>query len=118
MSVGVAAHAIDRAGGASADGIRVATWMFGGDGDGTIRAANDRTFVGKGILLAEVNDETSVFGTGGESNCGADFNAEGFVGFGVGDTRSSGGVSASATPDIDGARRGSGTTGVGLRANA
>ena len=41
MGVGVAAHGIDRAGGgASADGIGVATWMFGGDGDGAIRAAN------------------------------------------------------------------------------
>lgn len=118
MSFGVAAHAIDRAGGASADRIRVATWMFGGDGDGTIGATNDRTFVGKRIRLAEVNDEASVFGTGGESDGGADFNAEGFVGLGVGDTRSSGCVSASATPDIDGARRGSGTTSVGLRANA
>jgi hypothetical protein len=63
LSVGVAAHAIDRAGGASANRKGVATWMFGSDGDGTIRAANDGTFVVKGVVLTKVNNETGVLGT-------------------------------------------------------
>ena len=118
LSISVAAHAIDRAGGASADGIRVATWMFGSDGDGTIRAANDGAFVVKGIVLPEINDETCVLGTGGESDGGTDLYAERFVGLGVGETRFRGGVVASAAPDIDGAWRGSRATSVGLSANA
>jgi len=64
LSDGVAAHAVDRARRARADGILVATGVFGGDGDGTIRAANDRTFVVKGVVFAEVNHETGVLGTG------------------------------------------------------
>lgn len=64
LSDGVAAHAVDRARGASTDGILVATGVFGGDGDGTIRAANDRTFVVKGVVFTEVNHETGVLGTG------------------------------------------------------
>ena len=118
MSFGVAAHAVDRTGGAGADGVGVATRMFGGDGDGTIRAANDGAFVVKGIVLTEINDETGVLGTGRKSDSGADLNAEGLVALGVGDTRFRGGVAASAAPDIDGARRGRGATSVGLSTNA
>lgn len=114
----VAAHAANGAGGASADGIVIATRMFGGDGDRAICAANNGTFVVKGIVLTEVDDETGVFGTGGESDGSADLNAERFIGFCVRDTRFRGGVVASATPDIDGARRGSGAASAGLGANA
>jgi len=92
--------------------------MFGGDGDETIRAATDGTFVVKGIVFAEVDDETGVPGAGGESDVGADLNAERLVGLGVGGTRFRGGGAASAAPDIDGARRGSGAASVGLSANA
>ena len=118
MRVSVAAHAMDRAGGASADGIRVATWMFGSDGDGTIRAANDGAFVVKGIVLLEINDETGILRTGGESDGGADLNAERSVGLGVGDTRLGRGVALSAAPDIDGAWRGSRATSVGRSTDA
>jgi hypothetical protein len=78
--------------------------MFSGDGDGTIRAANDGTLVVKRIVLAKVNDETGVLGAGGKGDGGADLNAEGLVVLGVGDTRLGGGVAASAAPDINGAR--------------
>jgi len=118
LSVGVAAHAIHRAGGASAKRIGVATWMFGDDGDGTIRAANDGTLVVKGVVLTEVNNETGVLGTSGESDGGADLNAERRVGFGVGETRFRGGVVAPAAPDVDNARRRSGAASVGLSADA
>ena len=91
--------------------------MFGGDGDGAICASNDGTFVVKGIVFTEVDDETGVFGTGGESDGGADLNAERFVGFCVGDTRFRGGVVASAAPDIDGARLVSGAASAELGAN-
>ena len=118
MSVGVAAHAIHRAGGASANRIGVTTWMFGGDVDGTIRAANDGTLVVKGVVLTEVNNETGVLRTSGESDGGADLNAERRVGFGVGETRFRGGVVASAASDVDNARRRSGAASVGLSADA
>ena len=118
LSVSVAAHAIDRAGGASADGIRVATWMLGSDGDGTIRAANDGAFVVNGIVLPEINDETCVLGTGGESDGRTDLYAERFVGFGIGDIRRRCSVGALASPDINGAGRGSGSARIGHCANA
>jgi len=118
LRVSVAAHAANGAGGASADGIGVATRMLGDDGDGAICAANDGTFMVKGIVLTEVDDETGVFGTGGESDGGADLNAERFVGFCVKDTRFRGSVVASAAPDIDGARRGNRAASVGFGANA
>ena len=92
--------------------------MFGGNGDGAICAANDGTFMVKGIVLTEVDDEAGVLGTGGESNRGANLNAECFVGFRIGDTWFRGGVVVSAAPDIDDARRGSGAASDGLGANA
>jgi hypothetical protein len=92
--------------------------MFGGDGDGAIRSARDGTFMVKGIVFAEVNDETDVPGAGDKSDGGADLNAERFVGLGVWGARFRGGGTASAAPDIDGARRGSGAASVGLSANA
>ena len=118
MSVSVAAHAVDRAGGAGADGVGVATRMFGGDGDGTIRAADDGTFVVKRIVLTEVNDETDALGTGRKRYGGAHLNAESFVGLGVGDARFRGCVVVSAAPDVDGARRGNRAASVGLSTKA
>jgi len=118
LSVGVTAHAVDRAGGASAHGIGVAAWVFGRDGDRAIRAADDGAIVVKGVVLAKIDDKTRVLGTGGESDGGADLNAKGFVGLGVGDTRCSGSVAASAAPDINGARRGSGAASVSVSAYA
>ncbi len=78
--------------------------MLGDDGDGAICAANDGAVMVKGIVLTEVDDETGVSGTGGESDGGADLNAERFVGFCVRDTRFRGGIVHSAAPDIDSAR--------------
>ena len=118
LSVGVAAHAIHRAGGASANRIGVTTWMFGGDVDGTIRAANDGTLVVKGVVLTEVNNKTGVLGTSGESDGGADLNAKGLVGLSIRETRFRGGVLASAAPDVDNARRRSGAASAGLSADA
>ena len=118
MSVGVAAHAIDRTRGASANGIRVATRMFGRDGYGAIRTADDGTFVVKGIFLPEINDETGVLGTGGESDGGTDLNAKGLVGLSIRKTRFRRGVTSSAAPYINCAGRRNRTTLVGLSANA
>ena len=118
LSVSVAAHAVDGARGASTDGVGVAARMFGGDGDRAICAANDGTFVVKRIGTPEVDDETGVLGTRGESDASANLNTESFVGLGVGDTRCRGGEGASAAPDIDCAGRGTGAAGVGRRADA
>jgi hypothetical protein len=118
LSGRVATHAVNGAGCAGADGIGVATRMFSGDGYGAICASNDGTFMVKGIIFTEVDDESGVFGTAGESDGGADLDAERFVAFRVGDARCRGGVVPSAAPDIDGARRGSGPASVGLGANA
>ena len=71
----------------------------------------------KRVVLAEVNDETSVLGTGGESDGSADLNAERLVGLSVGDARLRSGIVVSAAPDIDGARRGSRPTNVGFGTN-
>ena len=53
LGVGIATHAVDGAGSASANGIGVAAGMLGGDGDGTVGAAHDRAFVIEGIGAAE-----------------------------------------------------------------
>jgi len=117
LSDGVAAHAVDRAGSASADGIGVATRMFSRDGYGTICAANDGTFVVKGIFLPEIDDETRVLGTSGESDGGADLNAKWLVGLSIRETRFRGGVTSSAAPYINCAGQRNRTTLVGLSAN-
>jgi hypothetical protein len=117
LSVGVAAHAVDGAGSASANGIGVTARMLGGNGDGTISAAHDRAFMVKGIGAAEVNDEARVLGTAHKRDAGSNFNAEGFVGLGVGNARGSGGVRALVALDVDGARRRGGTASVGRGAN-
>jgi hypothetical protein len=86
--------------------------MLGDHGDGSIGTAHDRPFVVEGIRAAEVDDEACVLGTAHEGDRGSDFNAEGFVLLGVGDARFCGCVGTLAAPDVDGARRGSGTAGV------
>jgi hypothetical protein len=48
LSISIAAHAIDRAGGASSDGVGVTAGMLCRDGDGAIGAADDGTLVIEG----------------------------------------------------------------------
>ena len=118
LGVGVAAHAVDGTGGASADGIGIAARMFGGDGDRAIRAAYDGAFVIERIGAAEVDDEAGILGTAHKRNAGADFDAEGFVGLSIGNAGSRGGTGRPAALDVDGAGRGSGTARVLRCANA
>src|SRR5258708_30092560 len=80
LGAGVAAHPVDGAGGASADGVGVAAGMLGGDGNGAIRAAYDRAFMIEGIASAEVDDKAGVLGTARKCDGGAHLNTEGFVG--------------------------------------
>src|SRR5260370_18789754 len=115
---GIATHAVDGAGGTSTNGVGVAAGMLSSDGDGTIGPTHDGTFVIKGIGAAEVDDEASVLRTAHKGDRGADFNAEGFVGLGVGNIGGSGRVGTLAALDVDGARRGSGTAGVRRGTNA
>ena len=115
LGVALAAHAVDGAGGASANGVGVAPGKFGSDGDGTISAAHDGALVIEGVGAAEVNDEAGVLRGAGESDGGADLNAEGFVGLGVGNAGRSGGIGPLAALDVDGAGRGSGAASVSLR---
>ena len=96
----------------------VATRMFSRDGYGTICAANDGTFVVKGIFLPEINDETGVFGTGGESDGGTDLNAKGLVGLSIRETRFRRGVTSSAASYINCAGQRNRTTCLALSANA
>jgi hypothetical protein len=86
--------------------------------NGTVGAAHDGTFVIEGIGVAEVNDEAGVFRATRKGNSRADFNAEGFVGLGIGKARGSGGVRALVTLDVDGAGRRGGAASVGRGANA
>jgi hypothetical protein len=118
LGVGIATHAVNGAGRTSAHGIRVATWMLGGDGDGTIGAAHDGAIVIEWIRTAEVDDEASVLRTAHKSDRGSDFDTESFVGLGVGNARGSGGVRALVALDVDGARRRGGTASVGRGTNA
>ena len=117
LGVGVAAHPVDGAGGASADGVGVAAGMLGGEGNGAIRAAYDGALVIEGIGSAEVDDEAGVLGTARKCDGGAHLNTEGFVGLGIGNARGRGGIGTPATPDVDGAGRGSGTARVGCGTN-
>src|SRR4029077_8842130 len=81
-------------------------------------APHDRPFVVEGIRAAEVDDEACVLGAAHEGDGGSDFNAEGFVLFGVGDARFCGCVGTLAAPDVDGAGRRSGAACVGSCTNA
>ena len=60
LRVSIAAHAIDRAGGASSDRVGVAAGMLGRDGDGAIGAADDGTLVIEGVCGAKIDDEARV----------------------------------------------------------
>ena len=86
--------------------------MFGGHGNGAIRAAYDGTLVIKWISIVEVDDEASVLRIAHKGDGGADLNAEDFVGFCVGYARGRGGTGTPAAPDVDGTGGGRGTTGV------
>jgi len=118
LGVGVAAHTVDSTRGASSDRIGVAAWMFGGHGNGAIRAAYDGTLVIKWITTVEVDDEASVLRTAHKGDGGANLNAEDFVGFCVGYARGRGGIGAPAAPDVDGTGSGRGTTRVLCGAHA
>lgn len=118
LRVGVAAHAVDSPGSASANGIGVAAGMLGSNGDGSISAAHDGALVIKGIGATEVNHEAGIPGTAHERDARSNLDAERFVGFGVGNTGRGGGVRSLVTLDVDGARRRGGAAGVGRGANA
>jgi len=66
----------------------------------------------EGVGAAEIDDESSVLGTGHESYAGADFNAECFIGLGVRNARRRGCIATPASPDVNGTGSGSGTTRV------
>jgi hypothetical protein len=118
LGVGVAAHTVDSTGGASSDGIGVTAWMFGGDGNGAIRAAYDSTLVIKRINTSEVDDEAGILRTAHKGDGGANLNAEDFVGFCVRYARGRGCTGAPAAPDVDGTGSGRGTTRVLCGAHA
>jgi len=92
--------------------------MLGGYRDGPIRTAHDGALVVKGIGAAEIEDEASVLRGAGKGDSGASFDAEGLVGFGAGDARSSASGGSRAASDVDRARGRSGTTGVLRGTNA
>ena len=79
MSVGVAAHAVDGAGRASADGVGVATGMLGRDGNGAIRSSYDRAIVVEWIGAAIVDHEARVLRTAHKGDAGSHFHTECFV---------------------------------------
>lgn len=112
LGVGVAAHPVDSAGGASTDGVGVAARMLSGDGDRAIGATQDGTVVVERIVAAEVDDKAGAPRAAHKSDAGADFNTKGFVGLGVRNARGRCGMSGSAAPDVDGTGRRSGTAGV------
>jgi hypothetical protein len=126
LGVGVAAHAVDGAGSASANRIGVAAGMFGDHGDGTVSAAHDGALVIEGIGAPEIDDKTGVSRATHKGNRRADFNTEGFVGLSVGKVRGSGSVRPLVALDVDGAGRrgraasvacGANANGIGGRAN-
>jgi len=117
LGVGLATHAVDGAGGASANRVGVTAGMLGDHSDGTIRTAHDGALVIEGIGAAEVNDEAGVLRGAGEGDGGANFDAEGFVRLGVGNARGRGGIGPLAAPDVDGAGRGGRTASVRRAAN-
>jgi hypothetical protein len=117
LGVRIAAHAIDGSGDASSDRVGVAAGMLGRDCDRAIGTSYDGAFVIEGIGTTEVDDEPGVLRTAHKSNSGPCFNAEGFVGLGVGNARGRSGIGAPAALDVDGAGRGSRTAGVGCGTN-
>ena len=91
--------------------------MLRGDSNRAIGAANDGAWVVEGIGAAEVDDESSVLGTGHEGHAGPNFNAECFIGLGVRNARRRGCIGTPTSSDVDGAGRGRGTTRVRFRTN-
>ena len=92
--------------------------MLGGYGDGPIGTTHDGALVVKGIGVAEIKDEAGVLRGAGESDGGANFDAEGFIALGAGDARSSASRGSRAAPDVDRAWGGSGTARVLRGTNA
>jgi len=117
LGVGVAAHPVNGAGGASTDRVGVAARMPGRDGDRAIGATQDGTFMVERIVAAEVDDEAGAPRTAHKSDRGADFNTEGFVGLGVRNIRGRSSIGGSAAPDVDGTGRRSGTACVRCATN-
>ena len=91
--------------------------MLRGDGDRAIGAAYDGTIVIERIGSAKIDDKSSVPGATHERDGGAKFNAERFVGLGIGDARRRRGIVVTTAPDLYGAGCGSGAAGIRLRTN-
>ena len=89
-----------------------------GYGDGPIGTAHDGALMIKRIRVAEIKDEAGVLRGAGKGDSGASFDAEGFVGLGAGDARSSASRGFRAAPDVDRAWGGSGTASVLRGTNA
>ena len=118
LGVSVAAHAIDSAGGTSSDGVGVAARVLCGNGDRAIRAADDGTIVIEGVFSTKIDDEASVLRAAHKSDGGANFQAERFVGLGIGKVGGRRGVTAAAAFDPYGARRRRGTACICRGTNA
>jgi hypothetical protein len=63
--------------------------MVGDDGDGAVGATHDGALAIEGIGAAEIDDKAGVLRATHKGNSRADFNAESFVGLGVGNARRS-----------------------------
>ena len=91
--------------------------MLRGYGDRAIGAAYDGTIVIERIGSAKIDDKSGVPGATHERNGGAKFNAESFVGLGIGDARRRRGIVATTAPNLYGAGHGSGAAGIRCRTN-
>jgi hypothetical protein len=117
LGVGVAAHAVNGSGGACAYRVGIAAGVLGDDGDGAIGTAHNGAFVIERIGAAKVNNKAGVLGAAHKGDRGADLDAKGFVGLGVGNARRRGGVSSLAALDVDRTGRGSRAASISSRAN-
>src|SRR6266481_5809820 len=86
--------------------------MLRGDGDRAVGAAYDGTIVIERIGGAKIDEKSNVPRATHEGDRGADFDAEGFVGLGIRNARRSCSIVATTAPDLYGAGRGSGATGI------
>jgi len=112
LGVGVAAHPINRARGASSYGIGVAARMLCGDGYWAIRATDDGSVVIEGVFAAKIDDKARVPRTAFEDDVCADFNAKRFIGFGVGKVGRRGRVITATAFDLHSARSRYRTAGI------
>jgi len=103
LGFGVATHALNGAGGASAYGIDIAAGTLCDDGDGAVAATQNESFVIEWIGAYEVDDKAGILRTASEDDRGADFNAESRVRLGLGNAGGRGRIGVPA-PDVDGAR--------------